>query len=175
MRNVVGSRYFYYTESPARALDCAWSDAVSPADRTAGGLDWPGDWPRATYRIAQDPDGDMGLVLGVPSFLPGVPDDYFDVCSESGVFYMLPQELPDDAMLWVRYIVCESAGVPVSSEELEVPLHPVLETWEAGKRVRYLLTLTIPPRGLVNPISVQVTDWTPSNNDHTPQPLLPHD
>ena len=184
LNNVVGSRYFYYTEATPYVMDCAWSDAVSPDDPDHA-HSWPADWPRATYRLVQgtvSPAVEKGLITGTDSFLPKYdPNDLINyplvfksVCTEQGVLCLLPQDLPADATLTVRYVTSEQHGLPMTSDEITVNLSTALASWPAGKQVHYKMTLNI-PNHQISGLTAQVEGWDDSFNDHSTQELLPHD
>ena len=184
LRNIVSSRNLYYTEATPYVMNCAWSDTVSPDDPNNAHT-WPDDWPRANYRIVQgsvSPAVEKGLITGTDSFLPkydpndlvNYPQVYKPVCTEQGVFCLLPQDLPADATLTVRYVTSEQHGVPMTADEITVNLRPVLASWPAGKQVYYKMTLNI-PNHQISGLTAQVEGWDDSYNVHSSQELLPHD
>ena len=173
IQQVIGSRYFYFKESPSNGVDGAWSELVSPSDPSGA------DFPKASYRISTA-GGELktGLDANLPEQGSGT---YLTVRKEDtldGVFCLLPQTVPAGASLVVSYnIVDDYAGVR-GSEVITVPLcsdpptdHPTLAVWPAGKKVRYLITLDIPNRGFVS-MTAKYYDWNDANNPHPGQELM---
>ena len=171
IKNVIASKYLYFTESTPYVWDCAWSDAVSPADKSSS------DLPRASYRI----DSEAGeLITGYAASLPranGANDNHRTVIPDNGKgrVYLLPQELSDDVELEISYAIYEKHGVTLKVSDL-VTLklrRPALTAWPMGKLVRYYITLQIPPHQN-STFTVQVYPWTNSGNSQGgAQELLP--
>ena len=175
LKNVIGSRFFYFKESVPYQVDCAWSDDVSPAAPTTVGA----DFPLATYQITADAR-ELKSIAYYNANQVNVPernvsnDNYTWLHTGRGLLFLLPQTLPADAKLEVRYSLVEQHGLPVVSEIVTCSLPTVsLAAWPEGKVVRYKLTLDIPARGVSN-IVAQVYDWDDSGNSHNEE-LMPHD
>ena len=175
LKNVVGSKYLYFTETLPGRTDCAWSGDVSPADPATAGA----GFPRATYRIAGE-NRELKTVAQYNARYVNVPernaanDNHIELQTNQGLLFLLPQKLPDDAELEVCYALVEQHGLPVVSEIVtcSLPLAS-LDTWPEGKVVRYKITLNVPPRG-VSDVVAQVYDWDDSGNTHNEE-LMPHD
>ena len=171
LSNVIGSKYLYFTRNAQNETGCAWSDAVSPADKSSS------DLPRASYRI----DSEAGeLITGYAASLPranGANDNHRTVIPDNGKgrVYLLPQELSDDVELEISYAIYEKHGVTLKVSDL-VTLklrRPALTAWPMGKLVRYYITLQIPPHQN-STFTVQVYPWTNSGNSQGgAQELLP--
>ena len=175
LKNVIGSKYLYFTETQPYQAGCAWSGEVSPADpaTVAAGF------PRATYQIT-GADKELRTIAQFNARYVNVPernaanDNHLAVQTDRGILFLLPQKLPDDAELEVVYALVEQHGLPVVSEIVtcSLPLTS-LDTWPEGKVVRYKITLNVPSRG-VSDVVAQVYDWDDSGNDHNEE-LMPHD
>lgn len=175
LKNVIGSKYLYFTETQPYQTGCAWSGEVSPADpaTVAAGF------PRATYQIT-GADKELRTIAQFNARYVNVPernaanDNHLAVQTDRGILFLLPQKLPDDAELEVVYALVEQHGLPVVSEIVtcSLPLTS-LDTWPEGKVVRYKITLNVPSRGVSDVVS-QVYDWDDSGNDHNEE-LMPHD
>ena len=173
IRGVVGSKYLYFTESVPYETNCAWSDAVSPADMT----DLAAALPTADYRIDL---ATGGLSSGPAGDLPAKDVDNTNhkiISTDAGVLFLIPQEIPADAELVVTYYIGEEHGVPLASDVLTVPLRTAnVSAWPMGKQVRYLVTLNIPNQH-ISGMSAQVYDWEASgniDNEGVPHELLPN-
>ena len=175
VKNVVGSRYLYFTKTLPYGAECAWSEAVSPAapaDAAAG-------FPLATYKITGDAR-ELKTITYYNARQVNVPqrndanDNHISLHTAQGLLFLLPQKLPDNAELEIVYALVEQHGLPVVSEIVTCPLPATsLDTWPEGKVVRYKLTLDIPARGVSNVVA-QVYDWDDSGNSHNEE-LMPHD
>ena len=165
VKGVVGSKYLYFTKTPSR-VDCAWSDAVSPADPSGS------DLPLADYRIL-GANGELKTVAAanVPERNAG-NDNHNVVNTDKGRLFLLPQTLPATAKLEVNYAIVEKHGVPLVTEIVTCDL-PVasLTSWPEGKVVRYLLTLNIPERGVVS-MTASEYDWEDSGYVHGEEDLM---
>ena len=175
LKNVIGSRFFYFKESVPYQTDCGWSDDVSPAAPTTVGA----DFPLATYQISADAR-ELKSIAYYNANQVNVPernvsnDNHTWLHTGRGLLFLLPQTLPADAKLEVRYSLVEQHGLPVVSEIVTCSLPTFsLAAWPEGKVVRYKLTLDIPARGVSN-IVAQVYDWDDSGNSHNEE-LMPHD
>jgi hypothetical protein len=175
LRNVVGSKYLYFTEPLPGLMDCAWSGDVSPADPATAGA----GFPRATFRIAGE-NRELKTIAQYNARYVNVPernaanDNHIGLQTNQGILFLLPQRLPDDAELEVCYALVEQHGLPVVSEIVtcSLPLTS-LDTWPEGKVVRYKITLNVPARS-VSDVVAQAYDWDDSGNDHNEE-LMPHD
>lgn len=175
LKNVIGSKYLYFTETQPYRTGCAWSGDVSPADPATAGA----GFPRATYRIAGE-NRELKTIAYYNARYVNVPernaanDNHIALQTDRGVLFLLPQRLPDDAGLEVCYALVEQNGLPVVQEIMtcSLPLAS-LDTWPEGKVVRYKITLKVPPRG-VSDVVAQVYGWDDSGNDHDEE-LMPHD
>ncbi len=169
VRQVAGSAYLYFTETGAHVTDCRWCTELSLDDPVT-----EAPLPLASYHLEE---ADGALLTGVGAEVPARNadnDNHLPVCTDAGVLYLLPQTLPDDAMLLVSYVICEQHGVPLSAEVVSAPLKTAsTPAWPAGKQVRYLLTLNV-PNHQVSGISARIYDWEDAGNTHTPEQLLPH-
>ena len=171
IKNVVSSKYLYFTESGPHSLDCAWSDSVSPEDRNSTTL------PVGSYRI----DAEAGeLITGYAASLPRANpanDNHRSIVPANGKgrVYLLPQELSEDVELEISYAIYEKHGVTLKVSDL-VTLKlksAALSAWPMGKRVRYFITLQIPPHQN-STFTVQVYPWKDSGNQQGPgHELLP--
>ena len=156
IRNVVGSRYCYFSEASDRTLGCSWSGNVSPADPADAGA----SLPKATYRLVSATGGE--LKTGLDASLEDIEDggDYrFINDTPTGHLFLLPQTLPADAKLVVNYAILNLyAGTRVTETvTLDLAAGSVTE-WPEGKVVRYLLTLDLPERGVVG-VQTQIIRW----------------
>ena len=174
IRGVVSSKYLYFTETVPYVTDCAWSDAVSPTDKTNAAE----PFPTADYRLANVTDG--GLLSGEEGDIPARDagnTNHKIISTDKGVLYLIPQEIPVGAELVISYYTGEKHGVPLTSDVLTVPLRTAnMTAWPMGKQVRYLITLNIPNQQ-INGLMAQVYDWETSgnvDNGGTPHELLPH-
>ena len=175
LKNVIGSKYLYFTETQPYQTGCAWSGEVSPADPATAAA----GFPRATYQITGAAK-ELRTIAQYNARYVNVPernaanDNHLALQTNLGLLFLLPQKLPDDAELEVVYALVEQHGLPVVSEIVtcSLPLTS-LDTWPEGKVVRYKITLNVPSRG-VSDVVAQVYDWDDSGNDHNEE-LMPHD
>ena len=170
IQGVIASKYLYYTETAPYVLSCAWSDAISPDDKTNPSA----AMPLTNYLIDTATGGlDSGTGADLDPKDPG-NSNHKMVSTEAGILYLLPQEIPLAAKLVISYFTGEQHGVPLAREILTVPLRNAnLTAWPMGKEVRYLITLNIPNQQ-ISGLTAQVFDWEDSGNVHPPQELLPH-
>ena len=173
LRGVVSSKYLYFTETVPYATDCAWSDAVSPTDKTNAAE----PFPTADYRIDTATGGLLSGPSGDVPARDGGNTNHLTLSTDAGILYLLPQEIPVGAELVINYYTGEQHGVPLTSDVLTVPLRTAtLTAWPMGKQVRYLITLNIPNQQFSG-LTAQVYDWEDSgnvDNGGTPHELLPH-
>ena len=175
LKNVIGSKYLYFTETQPYQTGCAWSGEVSPADPATAAA----GFPRATYQITGAAK-ELRTIAQYNARYVNVPernaanDNHLALQTNQGLLFLLPQKLPDDAELEVVYALVEQHGLPVVSEIVtcSLPLSS-LDTWPEGKVVRYKITLNVPARG-VSDVVAQAYDWDDSGNDHNEE-LMPHD
>lgn len=169
IRNVVGSRYCYFSESSDRIPGCAWSGNVSPADPADGSA----ALPQTTYRLVSATGGE--LKTGLNASLEDIEDggDYrFINDTPAGHLFLLPQKLPADAKLVVNYAILNLyLGTRVSEVvTLNLAAGSVTE-WPEGKVVRYLLTLDLPERGVVG-VNTQIIPWEDAGIPYYEQEML---
>jgi hypothetical protein len=169
IRNVVGSKYCYFTETPDRTLGCAWSEAVSPADPADGSA----PLPQATYRLVSATGGE--LKTGLDASLEDIEEggDYrFINDTPTGHLFLLPQTLPADAKLVVNYAILNlHAGTRVTETvTLDLAAGSVTE-WPEGKVVRYLLTLDLPERGILG-VKTMIIPWEDAGVPYYEQEML---
>ena len=157
VRNVTGSKYFYFTEEAPYEVGCAWSDGVSPACPE----EVSAHFPVASYTLSAA-NGDLKTysIGGLPE---ASGNNHETVSTPRGILYMLPQKHRIGAQLQISYSVVEQHGVTRSSEVITYELAETPD-WPEGKRVRYLLTLEIPARGVVA-VSAEILDWKASGNE----------
>lgn len=175
LKNVIGSKYLYFTETQPYQTGCAWSGEVSPSDPATAAA----GFPRATYQIT-GAARELRTIAQYNARYVNVPernaanDNHLALQTNQGLLFLLPQKLPDDAELEVVYALVEQHGLPVVSEIVtcSLPLSS-LDTWPEGKVVRYKITLNVPARG-VSDVVAQAYDWDDSGNDHNEE-LMPHD
>lgn len=175
VNNVVGSKYYYFTEEVPYVTGGAWSGAVSPSCP-----EFPdAELPRASYKIT-GANRELKSITHYNYKQVNVPqrndanDNHLEVQTPSGYLLLLPQVLPADAQLEITYSLVEQHGLPVTTEIVTAPL-PLssVSAWPEGKVVRYLITLDIPARG-VSALTAQVYGWDDSGNTHNEE-LMPHD
>ena len=169
IRNVVGSRYCYFTEAPDRTLGCTWSANVSPTDPADAGT----ELPKTTYRLVSAIGGE--LKTGLDASLEDIQEggDYrFINDTPTGHLFLLPQTLPADAQLVINYAILNLyAGTRVTETvTLDLAAGSVTE-WPAGKVVRYLLTLDLPERSVVG-VKTQIIPWEDAGVPYYKQELL---
>ena len=156
IRNVNSSEYLYFTERN-RELGFAWCDDISPVDGSS-------TLPRTTYTLT---NASSALTN---SFLTKTAPIYVNE-TINGSLYLLPQVLPADAELEIRYLIKDrSNGALIDENVVTVPLFGTPD-WPVGKTVRYTFTLDIPNRQIVD-VSTDITDWVGSGNTHSPQELM---
>lgn len=169
IRNVVGSRYCYFTEAPDRTLGCTWSANVSPTDPADAGT----ELPKTTYRLVSATGGE--LKTGLDASLEDIQEggDYrFINDTPTGHLFLLPQTLPADAQLVINYAILNLyAGTRVTETvTLDLAAGSVTE-WPAGKVVRYLLTLDLPERSVVG-VKTQIIPWEDAGIPYYEQEML---
>ena len=169
IRNVVGSRYCYFSEASDRTLGCSWSGNVSPTDPADAGA----SLPKATYRLVSASGGE--LKTGLDASLEDIEDggDYrFINDTSTGHLFLLPQTLPADAKLVVNYAILNLyAGTRVTETvTLDLAVGSVTE-WPEGKVVRYLLTLDLPARNIVG-VKTEVIPWEDAEIPYYEQEML---
>jgi hypothetical protein len=169
IRNVVGSKYCYFSEAPDGTCGCAWSEAVSPADRTDSGA----ELPKTTYRLVSATGGE--LKTGLDASLEDIQEggDYrFINDTPTGHLFLLPQTLPANAQLVINYAILNMyAGTRVSEVvTLDLAAGSVTE-WPAGKVVRYLLTLDLPERSVVG-VKTMIIPWEDAGVPYYEQEML---
>ena len=172
VRGVIGSKYLYFTGGAPYATECAWSDAVSPVDKEAAGA----ALPLADYRLNAVKAGTGELGYGYEYELPeknGSNDNHKPVVREKGRLYLLPQELPADAVLEITYAIYDGTNYKGISEIISVPLKANLAEWEQGTRVCYRITLNLKPHQSAS-CSVLTEKWMSSENDQSEIELLPN-
>ncbi|SKC40824.1 Fimbrillin-like [Bacteroidales bacterium WCE2004] len=165
IRDVVGSKYCYFTEAPDRTLGCAWSEKVSPED---GGT----VLPKTTYRLVSATGGE--LKTGLDASLEDIEEggDYrFINDTPAGHLFLLPQKLPADAKLVVNYAILNLYAGTRVSEVVTLDLASGLTEWPEGKVVRYLLTLDLPERGVVG-VKTQIIPWEDAGIPYYEQEML---
>ena len=168
IRNVVGSRYCYFSEAPDRTLDCTWSAGVSPADPADAGA----ELPKTTYRLVSATGGE--LKTGLDASLEDIEEggDYrFINDTPTGHLFLLPQTLPADAQLVVNYAILNLYAGTRVSEVVTLDLASGLTEWPEGKVVRYLLTLDLPERGVVG-VKTQIIRWEDAGIPYYEQEML---
>ncbi len=168
IRNVVGSKYCYFTEAPDRTLGCRWSENVSPADPADGGA----ALPQATYRLVSATGGE--LKTGLDASLEDIEEggNYrFINDTPTGHLFLLPQTLPADAKLVVNYAILNLYAGTRVSEVVTLDLASGLTEWPEGKVVRYLLTLDLPERGVVG-VKTQIIPWEDAGIPYYEQEML---
>jgi len=160
VRDVIGSRYFYFTEEGPYEVGCSWSDAVSPA----APADAAAYFPQASYTLSAA-GGDLKTYS-----LGGLPEasgnNHETVSTPLGILYLLPQTHRIGARLEIAYSIVEQHGVARASEVVSYELAET-PAWPEGKRVVYLITLDIPARGVVG-LSAVITDWLDAGNSNHP-------
>ena len=173
LKNIIGSRYLYFTEAAPYRTECAWSGEVSPA----APADASAAFPRATYRISGDAR-ELKTIAYFNAQQVNVPvrndanDNHISLHTNRGLLFLLPQELPDDAELEVVYALVEQHGLPVISEILTCSLPATsLVTWPEGKVVRYLLTLDLSERAIVG-VKTLIIPWEDAGNPYYEQEML---
>lgn len=169
IRNVVGSRYCYFTEAPDRTPGCTWSANVSPTDPADAGT----ELPKTTYRLVSATGGE--LKTGLDASLEDIQEggDYrFINDTPTGHLFLLPQTLPADAQLVINYAILNLyAGTRVTETvTLDLAAGSVTE-WPAGKVVRYLLTLDLPERSVVG-VKTQIIPWEDAGIPYYEQEML---
>lgn len=169
IRNVVGSRYCYFTEAPDRTLGCTWSANVSPTDPADAGT----ELPKTTYRLVSATGGE--LKTGLDASLEDIQEggDYrFINDTPTGHLFLLPQTLPADAQLVINYAILNlHEGTRVTETvTLDLAAGSVTE-WPAGKVVRYLLTLDLPERSVVG-VKTQIIPWEDAGIPYYEQEML---
>ena len=165
IRNVVGSKYCYFTEAPDRTLGCRWSENVSPED---GGT----VLPKATYRLVSATGGE--LKTGLDASLEDIEEGggyRFINDTPTGHLFLLPQKLPADAKLVVNYAILNLYAGTRVSEVVTLDLASGLTEWPEGKVVRYLLTLDLPERGVVG-VKTQIIPWEDAGIPYYEQEML---
>ena len=168
IRNVVGSKYCYFSEAPDRTPGCAWSENVSPADPADAGA----ALPKATYRLVSATGGE--LKTGLDASLEDIEEggDYrFINDTPTGHLFLLPQTLPADAKLVVNYAILNLYAGTRVSEVVTLDLASGLSEWPEGKVVRYLLTLDLPERGVVG-VKTQIIPWEDAGIPYYEQEML---
>ena len=168
IRNVVGSRYCYFSEAPDRTLDCTWSAGVSPADPADAGA----ELPKTTYRLVSATGGE--LKTGLDASLEDIEEggNYrFINDTPTGHLFLLPQTLPADAQLVVNYAILNLYAGTRVSEVVTLDLASGLTEWPEGKVVRYLLTLDLPERGVVG-VKTQIIRWEDAGIPYYEQEML---
>ena len=168
IRNVVGSKYCYFTEAPDRTLGCRWSENVSPADPADGGA----ALPQATYRLVSATGGE--LKTGLDASLEDIEEggNYrFINDTPTGHLFLLPQKLPADAKLVVNYAILNLYAGTRVSEVVTLDLASGLTEWPEGKVVRYLLTLDLPERGVVG-VKTMIIPWEDAGVPYYEQEML---
>ena len=175
VKDIIGSRYLYFTAPASAGTGCAWSGEVSPA----APADAAAAFPLATYKITGNAR-ELKTIAYFNAQQVNVPvrnaanDNHISLHTAQGLLFLLPQKLPDNAELEIVYALVEQHGLPVVSEIVTCPLPSAsLDTWPEGKVVRYKLTLDIPARG-VSSVVAQAYDWDDSGNTHNEE-LMPHD
>ena len=165
IRDVVGSKYCYFTEAPDRTLGCAWSEKVSPED---GGT----VLPKTTYRLVSATGGE--LKTGLDASLEDIEEGggyRFINDTPTGHLFLLPQKLPADAKLVVNYAILNLYAGTRVSEVVTLDLASGLSEWPEGKVVRYLLTLDLPERGVVG-VKTQIIRWEDAGIPYYEQEML---
>ena len=168
IRNIVGSKYCYFSEAPDRTPGCAWSENVSPADPADAGA----ELPKATYRLVSATGGE--LKTGLDASLEDIEEggDYrFINDTPAGHLFLLPQKLPADAKLVVNYAILNLYAGTRVSEVVTLDLASGLTEWPEGKVVRYLLTLDLPERGVVG-VKTQIIPWEDAGIPYYEQEML---
>ena len=169
IRNVVGSKYCYFTEAPDRTLGCRWSENVSPADPADGGA----ALPQATYRLVSATGGE--LKTGLDASLEDIEEggNYrFINDTPTGHLFLLPQTLPADAQLVINYAILNLYAGTRISEVVTLDLAGDGRTeWPEGKVVRYLLTLDLPERGVVG-VKTMIIPWEDAGVPYYEQEML---
>ena len=169
IRNVVGSRYCYFTEDPDRTLGCDWSGDVSPADPA----DAAAALPAATYRLVSATGGE--LKTGLDASLEDIENGgsyRFINDTPTGHLFLLPQKLPADAQLVVNYAILNLYAGTRISEVVTLNLADCAVTaWPEGKVVRYLLTLDLPERGVVD-VRTMIIPWEDAGVPYYEQEVL---
>jgi len=169
IRNVVGSKYCYFTEAPDRTLGCRWSEAVSPADPADGSA----ALPQTTYRLVSATGGE--LKTGLDASLEDIEEggNYrFINDTPTGHLFLLPQTLPADAQLVINYAILNLYAGTRISEVVTLNLSDCAVTaWPEGKVVRYLLTLDLPERGVVG-VKTLIIPWEDAGVPYYEQEML---
>ena len=169
IRNVVGSKYCYFTEAPDRALGCRWSENVSPADPADGSA----ALPQTTYRLVSATGGE--LKTGLDASLEDIEEggNYrFINDTPTGHLFLLPQTLPADAQLVINYAILNLYAGTRISEVVTLNLSDCAVTaWPEGKVVRYLLTLDLPERGVVG-VKTLIIPWEDAGVPYYEQEML---
>ncbi len=168
IRDVVGSKYCYFSEAPDRTLGCAWSEDVSPAAPADAGA----ELPKATYRLVSATGGE--LKTGLDASLEDIEEggDYrFINDTPTGHLFLLPQKLPADAKLVINYAILNLYAGTRVSEVVTLDLASGLTEWPEGKVVRYLLTLDLPERGVVG-VKTQIIRWEDAGIPYYEQEML---
>lgn len=169
IRNVIGSRYCYFTEAPDRTLGCRWSENVSPADPANAGA----ALPQTTYRLVSTTGGE--LKTGLDASLEDIEDGgsyRFINDTPTGHLFLLPQTLPADAQLVINYAILNLyAGTRISEVVTRDLSDEGRAAWPEGKVVRYLLTLDLPERGVVD-VKTMVIPWEDAGVPYYEQELL---
>lgn len=138
IKDVVGSKYLYYTED-----NCRWSGDLSKADYLLSGTD-------------------NSLRTGLSASLEDIEEggSYFCVNDvPAGRLYLLPQSLPADATLMIHYaIVNLYAGTRLTETVSWKLTAGTVTEWPEGKVVRYLITLDLPNRGVAS-VQAEIIPW----------------
>ena len=169
IRNVVGSKYCYFSEAPDRTMGCAWSENVSPADPADGSA----ALPQTTYRLVSATGGE--LKTGLDASLEDIENggNYrFINDTPTGHLFLLPQTLPADAQLVINYAILNLYAGTRISEVVTLNLADCAVTaWPEGKVVRYLLTLDLPERGVVD-VRTMIIPWEDAGVPYYEQEVL---
>lgn len=169
IRNVVGSKYCYFSEAPDRTMGCAWSENVSPADPADGSA----ALPQTTYRLVSATGGELktGLYASLEDIEEGGVYRFIND-TPTGHLFLLPQTLPADAQLVINYAILNLyAGTRVSEVVTLNLADCAVKAWPEGKVVRYMITLALPERGVVG-VNTMIIPWEDAGVPYYEQEML---
>ena len=174
--NVIGSEYLFFTKDAEGNLGHQWCSTISPED----GSD---SMPLVSYQLTNDPGNNREELQNVYLKAHTTDNPFTWVNNtQDGRMYVLPQVLPPkvegdpfdrntDPALYVTYEILNSEGTMIEQNTARYDLRGSL-AWEMGKTTAYYLSIGVKERKDLNVISVQIEDWSDSQNQHEPEEIL---
>lgn len=171
--NVIGSEYLFFTKDTEGNVGHQWCNDISPEDGSTS-------MPLVSYQLTSQ----SKQLVNNESLKEHTTDDQalWINHTQEGRMYVLPQEFPakndgtdpdtkKDPILFVTYEIRNGEDQTIEENNVQYDLRGSL-AWEMGKTMAYYISIGVKDRKNLNVISVQIEDWSDSQNKHESEEIL---